>query len=454
MTGNLKRKDDMARVVVLGGAESGVGAAVLAKVKGFDVFLSDKGQIKESYADTLRKWDIPFEQGQHTEELILNADEVVKSPGIPGTVPMVQKVKENGIPVISEIEFASRYDSAKKICITGSNGKTTTTSLIYYLLKNAGLNVGLGGNIGQSYAYQVATEHFDFYVLEISSFQLDDIRDFRPDIAIITNITPDHLDRYDHKMENYVNAKFNITRNLREDDCFIFDSDDEITVGHLSKIVLRCKMLPFSQEKELEQGAFIRENKMIVRVDEEETDVFLESLALGGKHNVYNSMAAALAAKATGIESDVIRNSLATFKPIEHRLEPVLSIKDVLYINDSKATNVDSAWYALECQKRPVVWILGGTDKGNDYSVLNDLVREKVKGIICLGVDNRKIHEAFGGMVSRMEDALSAREAVQKAAAMADAGDVVLLSPCCASFDLFKNYEDRGEQFKAAVRNL
>ncbi len=444
----------MARVVVLGGAESGVGAAVLAKVKGFDVFLSDKGQIKESYADTLRKWDIPFEQGQHTEELILNADEVVKSPGIPGTVPMVQKVKENGIPVISEIEFASRYDSAKKICITGSNGKTTTTSLIYYLLKNAGLNVGLGGNIGQSYAYQVATEHFDYYVLEISSFQLDDIRDFRPDIAIITNITPDHLDRYDHKMENYVNAKFNITRNLREDDCFIFDSDDEITVGHLSKIVLRCKMLPFSQEKELEQGAFIRENKMIVRVDEEETDVFLESLALGGKHNVYNSMAAALAAKATGIESDIIRNSLATFKPIEHRLEPVLSIKDVLYINDSKATNVDSAWYALECQKRPVVWILGGTDKGNDYSVLNDLVREKVKGIVCLGVDNKKIHEAFGGMVSRMEDALSAREAVQKAAAMADAGDVVLLSPCCASFDLFKNYEDRGEQFKAAVRNL
>ena len=444
----------MARVVVLGGAESGVGAAVLAKVKGFDVFLSDKGQIKESYADTLRKWDIPFEQGQHTEELILNADEVVKSPGIPGTVPMVQKVKENGIPVISEIEFASRYDSAKKICITGSNGKTTTTSLIYYLLKNAGLNVGLGGNIGQSYAYQVATEHFDYYVLEISSFQLDDIRDFRPDIAIITNITPDHLDRYDHKMENYVNAKFNITRNLREDDCFIFDSDDEITVGHLSKIVLRCKMLPFSQETELEQGAFIRENKMIVRGDEEETDVFLESLALGGKHNVYNSMAAALAAKATGIESDIIRNSLATFKPIEHRLEPVLSIKDVLYINDSKATNVDSAWYALECQKRPVVWILGGTDKGNDYSVLNDLVREKVKGIVCLGVDNKKIHEAFGGMVSRMEDALSAREAVQKAAAMADAGDVVLLSPCCASFDLFKNYEDRGEQFKAAVRNL
>jgi len=444
----------MARVVVLGGAESGVGAAVLAKVKGFDVFLSDKGQIQEKYAAELRKWDIPFEEGRHTESLILNADEVVKSPGIPGTVPMVQKIREKGIRVVSEIEFASRYDSAKKICITGSNGKTTTTSLIYYLLQNAGLNVGLGGNIGKSYAYQVATEHFDYYVLEISSFQLDDIYDFRPDIAIITNITPDHLDRYDHKLENYVAAKFNITRNLREDDCFIFDSDDAITVGHLSNIVLRCKMLPFSQEKEVAEGAFLKGDKMVVRYEKEETDIFLESLALGGKHNIYNSMAAALAAKATGIENKVIRESLATFQPIEHRLEPVLSIKDVLYVNDSKATNVDSAWYALECQKRPVVWIVGGTDKGNDYSVLNDLVKEKVKGIVCLGVDNAKLHAAFGPLVSRMEDALSAEEAVRKATAMAQAGDVVLLSPCCASFDLFKNYEDRGEQFKAAVRNL
>ena len=444
----------MSRVVVLGGAESGVGAAVLAKVKGFDVFLSDKGQIRQEYADTLRKWDIPFEEGKHSEELILSADEVVKSPGIPGTVPMVQKVREKGIRVVSEIEFASRYDSAKKICITGSNGKTTTTSLIYHVLKNAGLNVGLGGNIGQSYAYQVATEHFDYYVLEISSFQLDDIYDFRPDIAIITNSTPDHLDRYDHKMENYVAAKFKITQNLTSEDCFIFDSDDSITVGHLSKIVLRCKMLPFSQEKEVEQGAFLKDDKIVLRYDKEETDIFLENLALGGRHNIYNSMAAALAAKATGISNQVIRNSLATFQPIEHRLEPVLSIKDVLYINDSKATNVDSAWYALECQKKPVVWIVGGTDKGNDYSVLNDLVKEKVKGIVCLGVDNSKIHAAFGGMVSRMEDASSAQEAVRKAAAMADAGDVVLLSPCCASFDLFKNYEDRGEQFKAAVRSL
>ena len=444
----------MSRVVVLGGAESGVGAAVLAKVKGYDVFLSDKGQIKDNYADMLRKWDIPFEQGRHSEELILNADEVVKSPGIPGTVPMVQKIREKGIKVVSEIEFASRFDSAKKICITGSNGKTTTTSLIYHLMQNAGLNVGLGGNIGKSYAYQVATEHFDYYVLEISSFQLDDIYDFRPDIAIITNITPDHLDRYDHNIENYVAAKFNITRNLGPDDCFIFDSDDAITIGHLDKIVLRCKMLPFSQEKELEQGAFLQGEKIHIRYEKEETDLFLQELALGGKHNIYNSMAAALAAKAAGIENEVIRKSLATFKPIEHRLEPVLSIKDVLYINDSKATNIDSAWYALECQKRPVVWILGGTDKGNDYSILEGLVREKVKGIVCLGVDNAKIHAAFGRLVPNMEDALSADEAVRKAAAMAEAGDVVLLSPCCASFDLFKNYEDRGEQFKAAVRKL
>ena len=444
----------MSRIVVLGGAESGVGAAVLAKVKGHDVFLSDKGKIKDEYVETLKKWEIPYEEGHHTEELILNADEVVKSPGIPGTVPMVQKLRAQGTHIVSEIEFASRYDSAKKICITGSNGKTTTTSLIYYLLQNAGLNVGLGGNIGKSYAYQVATEHFDYYVLEISSFQLDDVYDFKPDIAIITNITPDHLDRYDHKMENYVAAKFNITKNLTRDDCFIFDSDDDITIGHLDNIILRCKMLPFSQEKEVEQGAFLRDDKIVLRYEEEETDLYLQELALGGKHNIYNSMAAALAAKASGIDNEVIRNSLATFQPIEHRLEPVLSIKDVLYINDSKATNIDSAWYALECQKRPVVWIVGGTDKGNDYSILNDLVREKVKAIVCLGVDNAKIHAAFGSMGKPMTDTLSAEEAVRKSAEFAEPGDVVLLSPCCASFDLFKNYEDRGQQFKDAVRKL
>ena len=446
----------MARIVVLGGAESGVGAAVLAKVKGFDVFLSDKGKIADSYISMLEKWEIPYEQGQHSEELILNADEIVKSPGIPGTAPMVRKAEEKGIHIISEIEFAARYDSAKKICITGSNGKTTTTSLIYYLLQQAGLNVGLGGNIGKSYALQVATEKFDYYVLEISSFQLDNCYDFRPDIAIITNITPDHLDRYDHKMENYARAKFRIARNLTPEDCFIFDSDDEITIRHLDEIIVRAKMLPFSQKKELNQGAYVKDEKIVVKYDDSECDIFLDELALGGIHNVYNSMAAALAAKAAGIDNKVIRNSLETFQPIEHRLEPVLSVKGVLYVNDSKATNVDAAWYALECQKKPVVWIVGGTDKGNDYSVLLPLVREKVKGIVCLGLDNRKIHQAFESVVGsgRMVDVKSADEAVKEASRMASDGDVMLLSPCCASFDLFTCYEDRGEKFKEAVRNL
>ncbi|MBP9998457.1 MAG: UDP-N-acetylmuramoyl-L-alanine--D-glutamate ligase [Bacteroidales bacterium] len=446
----------MSRLVVLGGAESGVGAAVLAKVKGFDVFLSDMGNIRQDYVDTLRKWDIPFEQGGHSAELILNADEVVKSPGIPSTAPMVKALREQGTHIISEIEFASRYDSAKKICITGSNGKTTTTSLIHFLLKEAGLNVGLGGNIGKSYAMQVATEKHDYYVLEISSFQLDDAYEFRPDIAIITNITPDHLDRYDHKMENYVKAKFRIVQNLRPEDCFIFDSDDAITITHLSKIVMQAKMLPFSQEKEVEQGAFLKGDKIVMRYGPEESEIFLKELALGGKHNVYNSMAAALAAKASGISDEVIRMGLKSFEPIEHRLEPVLSVGDVLYINDSKATNVDSAWYALECQSRPVVWIVGGKDKGNDYSILNEVVKSKVKAIVCLGVDNSKIHAAFEGMVGSdmIADTLSAEEAVQKAAEFAEGGDVVLLSPCCASFDLFKSYEDRGKQFKEAVRHL
>ena len=444
------------KVIVLGGAESGIGAAVLAKVKGQEVFLSDCGKIKDSYAEELRKWDIPFEEGRHSEELILGADEIVKSPGIPETAPMIQKLRSAGKHIVSEIEFASRYDNAKKICVTGSNGKTTTTSLIYYLLSNAGLNVGLGGNIGKSYAYQVATEQHDYYVLEISSFQLDDIYDFKPDIAIITNITPDHLDRYDNNFENYIRAKFKITKNLSKDDCFIFDSDDEITIRHLDDIVLRCKKLPFSQEKELEQGAFLREDKIVLRVEKDETELYLKELALGGRHNVYNSMAAALAAKAMDIDNKVIRESLATFQPIEHRLEPVLSIKDVLYINDSKATNVDSAWYALECQTKPVVWIAGGKDKGNDYSVLRDLVKEKVKAIVCLGVHNEKLHAAFGDIVGedQMVDTLSAAEAVKAAAGFAEAGDVVLLSPCCASFDLFTSYEDRGKQFKAAVRAL
>ena len=443
-------------MVVLGGAESGVGAAVLAKVKGFDVFLSDNGQIKDEYAQMLRDWKIPFEQGGHTEEKILNADEVVKSPGIPSTAPMVRKISEQGTHIISEIEFAARYDNAKKICITGSNGKTTTTTLIHYLLKEAGLNVGLGGNIGKSYALQVATEQHDYYVLEISSFQLDDAYDFRPDIAIITNITPDHLDRYDHKMENYVKAKFRITQNLRPEDCFIFDSDDKITIEHLSKIVMSAKMLPFTQQKKVEQGAYLDDDRIVVRYEQSETEIYLKDLALGGRHNIYNSMAAALAAKATGISDSVIRNSLKSFSPIEHRLEPVLSVGDVMYINDSKATNIDAAWYALESQTKPVVWIVGGKDKGNDYSILNEVVRDKVKAIVCLGVDNAKIHAAFEQMVGsdRIVDTLSAQEAVEAASRFAKAGDVVLLSPCCASFDLFKSYEDRGEQFKKAVRRL
>ena len=444
----------MSRVVVLGGGESGVGSAVLAKVKGFDVFLSDKGNISEKYTAMLNEWDIPFEQGGHTEDLILNADEVIKSPGIPSTAAMVRKIEEKGINVISEIEFAGRYDSAKKVCITGSNGKTTTTSLIYHLLRQAGLNVGLGGNIGQSYAYQVATEKFDIYVLELSSFQLDNVYDFKADIAIITNITPDHLDRYGYNMENYVKSKFRITRNMSDDDCFIFCSDDEITINHLNKIVIKAQQLPFTQKTEVPQGAFVKDNKIVVRYQEDETDLYLQELALGGKHNIYNSMAAALAAKAMDIADSTIREGLATFQAVEHRLENVLSIKDVLYINDSKATNVDAAWYALECQTRPVVWIVGGTDKGNDYSSLVPLAQEKVKAIICMGLDNTKIHEAFEKVVPQMYDVTSAKDAVQTAHDIATAGDVVLLSPCCASFDLFKNYEDRGRQFKDAVRNL
>ena len=446
----------MGRIVVLGGAESGVGAAILAKVKGFDVFLSDNGKLKDDYKALLENWQIAYEEGGHTPDKVLDADEVVKSPGIPETAPMVRALRDKGTHVISEIEFAARYDTAKKICITGSNGKTTTTSIIYYLLKEAGLNVGLGGNIGKSYALQVATEQHDYYVLEISSFQLDGCYDFRPDIAIITNITPDHLDRYDYNMENYVRSKFRITRNLRPEDCFIFDSDDKITIDHLSKIVLQARMLPMSQTHEVEQGAYLEGQKIVMRFGEDESEIYLSELALGGKHNIYNSMAAALAAKAAGIRNEVIRKSLKTFQPIEHRLEPVLEVKDVLYINDSKATNVDAAWYALDCQHRPVVWIVGGTDKGNDYEVLKPLVKEKVKAIVCLGIDNKKFHEAFEEIVGsdKMVDTLSAEEAVKASAAFAEAGDVVLLSPCCASFDLFTCYEDRGEKFKEAVRNL
>ncbi len=440
------------RVVVLGGGESGIGAAVLAKVKGFDTFLSDSGHLKDEYRQKLNDWDIPFEEGGHTEELVLNADLVIKSPGIPDTAPLVKALYAKGTAVISEIEFAGYYDTAKKICITGSNGKTTTTSLIYYLLKNAGLNVGLGGNIGESYAYQVATCNYDIYVLELSSFQLDGMYDFKADIAILMNITPDHLDRYDHCFQNYINAKFRITRNMNPDDCFIFCSDDEVTIGELQKIVVKAQMLPFTQEKKNEQGAYLEDGVMHVSYGGDQFDMFVDDLAIKGRHNVYNSMAAAITGKVMKISNETIRQSLTTFQGVEHRMEKVLSVGGVLYINDSKATNVNSTWYALESMKTPTVLILGGTDKGNDYQPIADLVREKVKAIVCMGVDNRKIKEFFGDKV--VAETLSAEECVKKCAEIASDGDTVLLSPCCASFDLFRNYEDRGRQFKEAVRKL
>lgn len=444
----------MKRIVVLGGGESGIGSAVLAKLKGFDVFLSDSGKISAENIDLLKKYCIEFEQGGHTMEKILNADEVIKSPGIPETVPLIVAIKEKGIKIISEIEFAGRYDKAKKICITGSNGKTTTTSLIYFMLKNANLNVGLAGNIGQSYAYQVATENFDYYVLELSSFQLDGMYDFKADIAILMNITPDHLDRYDYNMQNYINSKFRITQNMREEDCFIFCADDPITVEHLEKIVIRAKMLPFSQEKSVERGAYLYGDKLNIKIDEDIDFVYLSELALPGKHNIYNSMAAAIAAKAVNIDKKIIRESLMTFNGVEHRMEKVLKIKNVQYINDSKATNVNSSWYALDSMTTPVVWIAGGKDKGNDYSPLYDLVKEKVRVLICMGLHNEKLHENFADKVDVILDVTSAEDAVKKAYELAIPGETVLLSPCCASFDLFKSYEDRGKQFKEAVRAL
>jgi UDP-N-acetylmuramoylalanine--D-glutamate ligase len=445
----------MQRVVVLGGGESGIGSAVLAKVKGFDVFLSDSGKIKDDAKATLAQWDIQWEEGGHTMEKILNANEVIKSPGIPETVPLILAIKEKGIHIISEIEFAGRYDSAKKICITGSNGKTTTTSLIYFMLKNAGLNVGLAGNIGQSYAYQVATCNYDYYVLELSSFQLDGMYDFKADIAILMNITPDHLDRYEFKMQNYVNSKFRITRNMKEEDCFIFCEDDPVTIGHLEKIVTRAKMLPFSQKNQQEkEGAYLKGEGMCVDVNGDVDFYYLKELALQGKHNVYNSMAAAIAAKAIKIDNKIIRESLMTFTGVEHRMEKVLKIKNVLYINDSKATNVDSAWYALDSMTTSVVWIAGGKDKGNDYAPLHQLVKDKVRVLICMGLDNEKLHRDFADKVDIIIDVQSAKDAVQKAYEYAQPGETVLLSPCCASFDLFKSYEDRGAQFKAAVREL
>ena len=444
----------MDRIVVLGGGESGTGAAVLAKVKGFEVFLSDMARIGETHKAMLDDYGIEYEEGGHTPEKILNASCIVKSPGIPENAPLVKEAYARGIDVISEIEFAGRYDTSKKICITGSNGKTTTTTLIHYLLQKAGMDAGLGGNIGKSYALQVATEHHDIYVLEISSFQLDGMYDFKADIAVLLNITPDHLDRYGHDMQNYINAKFRITRNMSADDCFIFCSDDEITVSALEKIVVKAKQLPISQTEEVDEGAFLNDNMMVVHYGDSSYEMDINELRIEGRHNVYNSMAAALTGKIMNVSNKVIREALTSFTGVEHRLERVLSIKDVMYINDSKATNVNSTWYALESMKTPVVLILGGKDKGNDYSAIYDLVMKKVRAIVCLGVDNRKIHECFEDKVDVIVDTLSAEEAVRAASKLAKPGDTVLLSPCCASFDLFKSYEDRGRQFKDAVRRL
>ena len=442
------------RLVILGGGESGVGAAVLAQKKGYNVFLSDSGTLQPGARSLLEQHGIAYEEGQHSLPLIMSASQVVKSPGIPDHIPMIEDLNRQGVPVISEIEFAARYTKARKICITGSNGKTTTTSLIYYLLKNAGLNVGLAGNVGQSFAYQVATQEYDIYVLELSSFQLDGMYDFRADIAILLNITPDHLDRYHHDLQEYIKAKFRITQNMRDEDCFIFCKDDEITVDHLNKIVLKAKTLPITQQAVIPQGAYSDGEQMHVKYGEDEFTMFINELALQGKHNVYNSMAAALSAKIMNISNPVIKESLGSFKNIPHRLEKVAKVRGVLYINDSKATNVNSVWYALDSMDTPVVWIVGGTDKGNDYECLFDLVRNKVKALICLGVNNAKLHRDFADKVPVIYDVHSAEEAVNKAYELAVPGDTVLLSPACASFDLFKNYEDRGNQFKEAVRKL
>lgn len=443
------------RLVILGAGESGVGAAILGKRQGYDVFVSDGKTIKDEYREELEAHGIAYEAGQHTEADILNADEVMKSPGIPDKNELVKKIREKGIPVISEIELAYRHKGDSKIIgITGSNGKTTTTSLVYHICKVGGIDAALVGNIGISFAKQVAVAPKPVYVAEISSFQLDDIKTFRPDIAILTNITEDHLDRYDYQFRNYINSKFRIVENQTEKDVFIYCEDDPVTMQHLGDFAIKSNLLPFTMSKEINRGAFIQNGKMTIATNDEKIQMSIYDFALKGKHNQYNTMAAGIAGSMIGIRKEKIRDAVQTFESLEHRMEPVSTVRGVLFINDSKATNVNSTWYALESMEKPTILILGGVDKGNDYSLLTDLVREKVKAIVCMGVDNRKIHEAFQNDVSVMVNTSSAREAVQAAFHLANKGDVVLLSPACASFDLFKNYEDRGEQFKAAVREL
>lgn len=443
----------MKRIVILGAAESGAGAAVLAKVKGFDVFVSDLSAIKDKYKEQLDKYGIEWEECQHTEKLILNADEIIKSPGIPDKAPMIQKVKEKQIPIISEIEFAGRYTDAKMICITGSNGKTTTTSLIYHILKSAGYNVGLAGNIGSSLALQVATEHFDYYVIELSSFQLDNMYDFKADIAILMNITPDHLDRYDFKMQNYVDSKMRITQNQTEEDAFIFWNDDPIVKEELKKYNLKAQLFPFSEFKGNGAIAYAEEGKYVIEIPTP-FNMEQDELALRGKHNLYNSLAAGISAHIAGVSDQKLRESLANFAGVEHRLEKAGRVKGISFVNDSKATNVNACWYALESMTQPTVLILGGKDKGNDYSEIFDLVKEKCRALVFLGVDNKKLHDNFDSFGLPIKDVKSMKDCVNACYEMAQPGDCVLLSPCCASFDLFKNMEDRGEQFKQCVKEL
>jgi UDP-N-acetylmuramoylalanine--D-glutamate ligase len=440
-------------IVILGAGESGVGAAILALKEGWNVFVSDYGSMKEDYRSELLRRNISFEEGAHSMERILNADVVVKSPGIPDNAPVMKAILENGIRVISEIEFGGYYNTAKTICITGSNGKTTTTMLTHHILKKAGIKVGLAGNVGKSFARQVAESEVEWFVLELSSFQLDDMSDFKADIAILTNITPDHLDRYEYIMQNYVNSKFRILQNQTKEDWFIYNYDDSVIMEELSRREIKARIAPFSLKQPMEVGGFANEQQITININDQFT-MSIHDLALKGKHNTQNSLASGIASRILEIRKEVVRESLEDFVNVEHRLEFVAKVNGIEFINDSKATNVNSTWFALESMDKPTVWIVGGVDKGNDYDELIELVHDKVKAIICLGVDNKKLLEAFSGVIPTIVEARSAMEAVAYGYRLAKKDETVLLSPACASFDLFENYEDRGNQFKAAVRAL
>lgn len=442
------------KIVILGAGESGAGSAVLAKKHGYEVFVSDNNTIKDQYRDILNSHKIRWEEGNHSEKEILSADEVIKSPGIPESAPLIKLIREKGIPVISEIEFAGRYATGKKICITGSNGKTTVTNLIYHMMKKAGMNAAMTGNVGNSFAMAVAEGSYDYYVIELSSFQLDGMYDFKADVAVLMNITPDHLDRYGYKFQNYIDSKFRITRNQTKSDCLIYWDGDPVIRTELSRKHYEMTLLPFSDEIAEGMAAYVKGGELILDYPNKTKLMTIHELALKGRHNLYNSMAAAIAGKVLNIRKAVIRESLADFQGVEHRLEPVITVCGINFINDSKATNVNSTWYALECMENNIIWIVGGIDKGNDYSELFQVVKAKVRAIVCLGKDNRKIIESFKDIVPTIVETSSMEEAVRSSYYLARKGETVLLSPACASFDLFRNYEDRGRQFKQAVRNL